>query len=107
MNAVFPILGIAVVLSLAGAVVFLTARRVKEQPAALAAMPLPPPASWTVRFREGSAGARERIAMAERLGVVGDAWSVDALERALETEHDAHVRDAIWYVLLRLRSGER
>ena len=69
-------------------------------------LPLPPPpGSWTAEIDpRDSPDAAGRRAIAERLGVLGGAWSVAVLERALHDEHDASVRETVWRALLRLRS---
>jgi hypothetical protein len=99
-----PILGFAAIALLVLSV-YLVARR--RAPAPVEAIPLPPPrSSWTVNIGASDAipQPQERIALVERLGVVGSAWCVDVLERVLEDEHDARVRDAAWRALLALRT---
>lgn len=99
-----PILGFAVIALLVVSV-YLVGRR--RAPGSAQATALPTPCvSWTASVGEidASAQPQERIALLERLGVVGSAWCVDVLERALEDEHDARVRDAAWRTLLALRT---
>jgi len=63
--------------------------------------------SWTALVTGSSIAppANERRAIAERLGVIGNEWSVGVLEAALSEENDASVRDVVWRALLRLRSA--
>jgi hypothetical protein len=99
-----PILGFAAIALLVLSV-YLVARR--RAPAPVEAIPLSPPRpSWTASLGGSDVAPQpqERIALVERLGVVGSAWCVSVLERALEDEHDARVRDAAWRTLLALRT---
>jgi hypothetical protein len=84
--------------------VYLVARR--RAPAPVEAIPLSPlRPSWTLSLGgDVTPQPQERIALVERLGIVGSAWCVSVLERALEDEHDARVRDAAWRVLIALRT---
>jgi hypothetical protein len=98
------LLGIAAVVALAASVYAVTSHRAGARVAVASPSPLPPPASWTLRVTQRALDAAERIEVAERLCLFGDAWSVAILDAALEEEHDARVREAIWQGLLRLRS---
>lgn len=101
-----PLLGVLIVVLLACGVYAIAGRRAAPARGESAATPLlRPQASWPARVGKGEPSAAERIAIVRRLGIVGSDWCVEVLEAALDDEHDADVRDAIWRALLELRAG--
>lgn len=98
--------GLLAVIALAIGVLVTTQRRRGERTEP-AAIPLAPPApSWPASIGAPcDLSSRERTEIVERLDVLGDEWSIGILETALDDEHDASVREAVWQALLRLRAS--
>ncbi len=99
-----PFIGFAVVVILALAVYGVSARRHRNEQPQLVALDRPP-LLWTKEAAADAGSPRERLALAARLGLVGDGRSIAILEHALADETDAEVRDAIWRALLTLRTN--
>lgn len=101
-----PLLGALAVIVLA-AVVYRIARQ-RSAPARSDVIALEAPrASWPERVGEREQpNASERIAIVQRLAVVGSDWCIEALESALADEQDPAVRDAVWNALLALRAED-
>lgn len=102
------ILGLLAVVALALVVYVRASRRAIRLPSPQTAALHPPALRWTQRVT-GKAplpDARERMAIARRLELLGGAWSATVLEEALADEYDAEVRGAIWHALLAVRRAE-
>lgn len=96
-----PLAGILAVIALAICVYAIARRRDSATHVRSDAMPLPAPSvSWTARVGAESADAAARLAIVQRLGIVGTDWCIEVLEAALDDEPDGVVRDAIWRALL-------
>jgi hypothetical protein len=102
---VTALLGFVVIIALATAVYAVANRRSPSERPSAAALPSPP-IVWTKEISLGAGTSGERIALVERLKLVGDERSMEILERALSDETDDDVRAVIWRALLELRTHE-
>jgi hypothetical protein len=100
-----PLLGFVVVALLAIAVYLTSNRRSRTEEPRAVALPSPPIA-WTKDVAVDSASPSERIELAGRLRLVGDARSIALLEAALADESNPDVREAVWRALLAIRMRE-
>ena len=103
-----PLVGFLAILLLAAGVYIAAERRRAAQETAAAIALQSPSATWTAAILGDATpvDVDDRVAIVERLGIVGSPWVHVVLEDALADEPEPEVREAIWRVLVTARTDE-